>query len=71
MRRSVNGEPREFCLALNAETGAEVWATLLGDDAAAHEFAAFQHQHFSSGAGEIGGSDQTVVTGTDNDGVLF
>src|SRR5204863_3525216 len=37
VRRSVNGEPREFCLALNAETGAEVWATLLGDDAAEYD----------------------------------
>ncbi|HYT61187.1 MAG TPA: PQQ-binding-like beta-propeller repeat protein [Haliangiales bacterium] len=36
-RRSINGQPREFCLALNADTGAEVWATLLSDDAAVYD----------------------------------
>src|SRR3989449_7395660 len=34
VRRAVNGQDREFCIALNADTGAELWATLLGDDQA-------------------------------------
>ena len=30
LRRLVNGADREFCVALNADTGAEIWATPLG-----------------------------------------
>jgi outer membrane protein assembly factor BamB len=35
-RRTTNGFEREFCIALNAQTGAELWATMLGDDEAVY-----------------------------------
>jgi len=43
----------------------------LGDDASADPFAAFEHEDFSPGAGEIRGSDETVMARADNDGVVL
>jgi hypothetical protein len=40
---------------------------LLGDGGAASLGAAFEHQRFESGFGEIEGGNQTVVSGTDDD----
>src|SRR5882762_4567360 len=40
----------------------------LGDDAAADEFAAFEDKDFSASARQIGGSDEAVMTRTDDDG---
>ena len=39
----------------------------LGDRAAAHQFAPFQHQHLAPGARQIRGRDQAVVAAADDD----
>ena len=40
-----------------------------GNRAAADEFAGFENQHTQAGFAEIGGGDQSVVTGTNDNGV--
>ncbi len=40
-----------------------------GDGCAAHLGAAFEHQRFESGFGEIEGGDQTVVSAADDDDI--
>src|SRR2546422_1736773 len=37
VRRAVGGQDKEFCIALNADTGAEIWATQLSNDDARSE----------------------------------
>src|SRR6267378_4587791 len=44
---------------------------LFGDDTAPDEFAAFEDENFSSGAGEISRSYKAVVTRAYNDSVVF
>ena len=52
------------------ERGAtEAGMKFFGDGRAAHLGAAFEHQRFQSGFGEIEGGDQTVVSATDDDDV--
>ena len=44
---------------------------LFGDGAAAHQFAALEHQHLAAGAREVSGGDQAVVAAADDDGVVL
>ena len=46
---------------------AEAGMKFFGNGRAAHLGAAFEHQRFESGFGEIEGGDQAVVTATDDD----
>src|SRR5207237_7452413 len=43
---------------------------LLGDAGAADDVAALKHQDAQAGAGEVAGSHEPVVPGTDQDGVV-
>ena len=49
---------------------AEAGIELLRDRCAADQFAAFQHQDLQSGAGQIERADQSVMTGTDQNGIV-
>ncbi len=49
-----------------AKTGSE----LLGDRRAADDRAALEHPYFETGAGEIAGADEAVVTAADDDDVV-
>ena len=48
----------------------EAGPELFGDGAAAEQFAAFEDEHLAAGSREIGGGDQAVVAGADDDGVV-
>ena len=54
-----------------AEDGeAEAREDLLGDGRAAEHVALLEDERLQPGAGEIGRADETVVTATDDDGVV-
>lgn len=40
-----------------------------GDRAPAHQFALFEHQNFAAGPREVGGANQSIVAGADDDDV--
>ena len=40
VKRAVGGQDKEFCVALNADTGDEIWATLLSNDNAVYDYGA-------------------------------
>ena len=43
---------------------------LLGDRAAAHQFAPLQYQHLAPAARQVGGRHQTIVAAADDDGIV-